>query len=125
MKFKHALHTCIASFSGFPSYAHTNYFLVDIFMCSPAGHVEWRLSIIVPDNSITVSFSHQISHHIQMTIPAVFEKQTIAVHSTVFTNTDMPVNRALYQGSSGEEKNLYLMHIYLPPTYVQPRGIYD
>ena len=43
------------------------------------------MSIIVPDIRITVSFSHQISNHTQMTIPAVFEKQTLAVQHTVFT----------------------------------------
>ena len=37
---------------------------------SPAGREERSPSIIVPDISITVSLSHQISHYIQMTIPA-------------------------------------------------------
>ena len=92
-----------------PFFSHT--ILHGIFMCSPAGPVERSLSIIVLDIMITVSFSHQISHHIQMTPTAVFEKQTLAVHHTVFTNTDMHVNRASYPGSSGEEKTFLLVVI--------------
>ena len=37
---------------------------------SPAGFVERSPSILVTDIKITVSLSHQISHYIQMTIPA-------------------------------------------------------
>ena len=57
---------------GSPFFSHTIFH--GILMCSPAGPVEKSLSIVVPDIWITVSFSHQISHHIQMTITAVFEK---------------------------------------------------
>ena len=84
----------------------TQFFLVDTFMCSPAGHVERSVSIIVPDIRITVSYSHQISYHIQMTITAVIEKQTLVVLYTVFTNTDMHV-------SSGEGKTLYLLIVHV------------
>ena len=88
---------------GSPFFSHT--ILHGIFMCSPAGPVEKNISTIVHDISITVSFSHQISHHIQTTIPAVFETQTLAVHHTVFTNTDMHVNiQALW-----EEKTFFLL----------------
>ena len=103
MKYTHEIHTCIQAFPPLP----THY-----FTCSPAGIVERSLSIILPDNRITVSFSHQISHHIQTTTTAVYEKQTLAVHHTVFTNTDMHVNRASYPGSSGEERTLYLLIVY-------------
>ena len=92
---------------GSPFFSHT--ILHGIFMCSPAGPAEKNLSTIVHDIRITVSFSHQISHHIQMIIPAVFEKQTLTVHHTVFTNTDMHVNRASYPGFSGEEKTFLLI----------------
>ena len=102
-KFTHALHTCSFILRLSLLCPHN----ISCFMCSPAGAVERSLSIIVPDIRITVSFSHQISHHIQTTIPAVFEKQTFAVHHTVFTNTEMHVNRALYPGSSGEEKTYH------------------
>ena len=37
---------------------------------SPAGFVERSPSILAPDIWITASLSHQISHYIQMTIPA-------------------------------------------------------
>ena len=76
-------------------------------MCSPAGLMERSLSITVHDIRITVSFRHQISHNIQMTPTAVFEKQTLAVHHTVFTNIDMHVNKASYPGSSAEGGGLY------------------
>ena len=56
------------------------------------------MSIIVPDIRITVSFSHQISNHTQMTIPAVFEKQTLAVHHKKFTTLTRPVRRGVRGG---------------------------
>ena len=36
----------------------------------PAGSVKGSVLIIISDIRITVSFSHQISHHIQMTLSA-------------------------------------------------------
>ena len=105
------IHVQSQSQPGSPFFSHT--ILHGIFMCSPAGPVEKSLSIVVPDIRITVSFSHQISHQIQMTIPAVFEKTNTCSNHTVFTNTDMNVKRASYPGSFGEEKTFFLLVVIL------------
>ena len=65
------IHIQSQSQPGSPFFSHT--ILHGIFMCSPAGPVEKSRSIVVPDIRITVSFSHQISHHIQTIIAAVFK----------------------------------------------------
>ena len=46
----------------------TDYIATRLYI--PAGSVKGSVPIIISDIRITVSFSHQISHHIQMTLSA-------------------------------------------------------
>ena len=64
---------------------------------SHAGQMEKSPSILVPDIWITLSLSHQISHYIQMTIPAARDMKKegecktakIAAVNFVATNVSM------------------------------------
>ena len=106
---QHELYTAIThmqsqSQPGSPFFSHT--ILHGIFMCSPAGPAEKNLSTIFHDIRITVSFSHQISHHIQMIIPAVFKHLQ---YTTQCSPTLTCMSTELHTQALWEEKTFILV----------------